>query len=68
MSSADTTTLNPPMALARGWQGAAVVVAWVAVALLISYWPNATRHWPMRSVRCACCVNEHNAASTVNTL
>ena len=47
MSSADTTTLNPPMALARGWQGAAVVAAWVAVALLISYWPNATRHWPM---------------------
>lgn len=47
MSSADATTLNPPVALARGWQGAAVVVAWVAVALLISYWPNATRHWPM---------------------
>jgi len=47
MSSADATTLNPPVALARGWQGAAVVAAWVAVALLISYWPNATRHWPM---------------------
>lgn len=47
MSSADATTLNPPVALVRGWQGAAVVAAWVAVALLISYWPNATRHWPM---------------------
>ena len=47
MSSADATTLNPPVALVRGWQDAAVVAAWVAVALLISYWPNATRHWPM---------------------
>lgn len=47
MSSADATTLNPPVALKVGWQGAAVVAAWVAVALLISYWPNATRNWPM---------------------
>jgi NitT/TauT family transport system permease protein len=23
------------------------VLAWIAVALLISYWPNATRQWPM---------------------
>ena len=47
MSSTDATILNPPLALKLGWQGAAVVAAWVAVALLTSYWPNAMRHWPM---------------------
>ncbi|SEC71147.1 MULTISPECIES: ABC transporter permease [Pseudomonas] len=47
MSSTDATVLNPPVALKLGWQGAAVVTAWVAVALLISYWPNAVRNWPM---------------------
>ncbi|MGU3308964.1 ABC transporter permease [Pseudomonas sp. M5A4_2d] len=47
MSSVDTTALNPPLAFKVWWQGAGVVGAWGAVALLISYWPNATRHWPM---------------------
>jgi NitT/TauT family transport system permease protein len=56
MSSVDATTLNPPLALKLGWQGAAVVVAWVAVALLISYWPNATRHWPMTQGLANLCV------------
>lgn len=33
---------------ARFWrQGAAAVVAWIGVALLIAYFPNATRNWPM---------------------
>lgn len=33
---------------ARFWrQGAVAVVAWVGVALLIAYFPNATRNWPM---------------------
>jgi NitT/TauT family transport system permease protein len=50
MSSADISTLA---ASTRPWtfklwrQGAVAVTAWVAVALLISYWPNATRLWPM---------------------
>lgn len=56
MSSADATTLNPPVALKIGWQGAAVVAAWVAVALLISYWPNATRNWPMTQGLANLCV------------
>ncbi|MBK5477827.1 ABC transporter permease subunit [Pseudomonas fluorescens] len=56
MSSADATTLNPPVALKVGWQGAAVVAAWVAVALLISYWPNATRNWPMTQGLANLCV------------
>lgn len=47
MSSADTTTLTPSLAFKVGWQGVAVVLAWLGVALLISYWPNATRNWPM---------------------
>lgn len=56
MSSADATTLNPPMALKVGWQGAAVVAAWVTVALLISYWPNAVRNWPMTQGLANLCV------------
>ncbi|MCF5050684.1 ABC transporter permease subunit [Pseudomonas syringae] len=56
MSSADATTLNPPVALKVGWQGAAVVAAWVAVALLISYWPNAIRNWPMTQGLANLCV------------
>jgi NitT/TauT family transport system permease protein len=49
MSSADVLTAA---AATRGafkvWrQGAVAVTVWVAVALLISYWPNATRVWPM---------------------
>lgn len=56
MSSVDATTLNPSLALKLSWQGAAVVVAWVAVALLISYWPNATRHWPMTQGLANLCV------------
>ncbi|QZP31083.1 ABC transporter permease [Pseudomonas sp. DR48] len=50
MSSADVSTLA---ASARPWvfklwrQGAVAVTAWVVVAMLISYWPNATRVWPM---------------------
>jgi NitT/TauT family transport system permease protein len=56
MSSTDATILNPPVALKVGWQGAAVVVAWVAVALLISYWPNAVRNWPMTQGLANLCV------------
>ena len=56
MSSADATTLNPPLTLKVAWQGAAVVTAWLAVALLISYWPNATRHWPMTQGLANLCV------------
>ncbi|OCW19248.1 sulfonate ABC transporter permease [Pseudomonas sp. S3E12] len=48
--------LNPPVALKLGWQGAAVVTAWVAVALLISYWPNAVRNWPMTQGLANLCV------------
>lgn len=47
MSSAEATTLSQPLAFKVWWQGVAVVTAWVAVALLISHWPNATRLWPM---------------------
>lgn len=56
MSSVDATTLNPPLTLRVGWQGAAVVAAWLAVALLISYWPNATRNWPMTQGLANLCV------------
>ncbi|SFU44792.1 ABC transporter permease [Pseudomonas sp. OV546] len=56
MSSADATTLNPPLTLKVAWQGAAVVTAWLAVALLISYWPNATRHWPITQGLANLCV------------
>ena len=56
MSSADATTLDPPVALKVVWQGAAVVAAWVAVALLSSYWPNATRNWPMTQGLANLCV------------
>lgn len=50
MSSAEVSTLATP---ATPWafkvwrQGALAVTVWVAVALLIAYWPNATRVWPM---------------------
>ena len=47
MSSVDATALNPPLTLRLWGQGVAVVAAWLAVALLISYWPNAIRNWPM---------------------
>ncbi|WP_053134358.1 ABC transporter permease [Pseudomonas sp. MIACH] len=56
MSSTDATILNPPVALKVAWQGAAVVAAWVAVALLISYWPNAVRNWPMTQGLANLCV------------
>lgn len=56
MSSADATTLNPSLAFKVWWQGVAVVGAWVAVALLISYWPNATRNWPMTQGLANLCV------------
>ncbi|WP_226456317.1 ABC transporter permease [Pseudomonas sp. AF03-9] len=56
MSSADATTLNPPLTFKAWGQGAAVVAAWLAVALLISYWPNAVRHWPMTQGLANLCV------------
>lgn len=56
MSSVDATTLNPGLAFKAGWQGATVVAAWVAVALLISYWPNAVRNWPMTQGLANVCV------------
>lgn len=56
MSSVDATTLNPALAFKVGWQGATVVTAWVAVALLISYWPNAVRNWPMTQGLANLCV------------
>lgn len=40
MSSTEATTLNPPL----------------AVALLISYWPNARRNWPMTQGLANVCV------------
>ncbi|KQM54932.1 sulfonate ABC transporter permease [Pseudomonas sp. Leaf15] len=48
--------MNPSLAFKAGWQGATVVAAWVAVALLISYWPNAVRHWPMTQGLANVCV------------
>lgn len=56
MSSVDATTLNPILTFKAGWQGATVVAAWVAVALLISYWPNAVRNWPMTQGLANVCV------------
>jgi NitT/TauT family transport system permease protein len=56
MSSVDATTLNPPLALRFWGQGVAVVAAWLAVALLISYWPNAIRNWPMTQGLANVCV------------
>lgn len=56
MSSADATTLTSPLTLKVWWQGAAVVAAWLTVALLISYWPNATRNWPMTQGLANLCV------------
>ncbi len=50
MSSAEISTLAAPSTqrAIKVWrQGAVTVTAWVAVALLISYWPNAARTWPM---------------------
>ncbi|WP_248799268.1 ABC transporter permease [Pseudomonas sp. MWU13-2105] len=50
MSSVETTTLTRSLTRQnfKGWrQGASAVTAWVAVALLVSYWPNAMRLWPM---------------------
>ncbi len=56
MSSVDATPLNPPLTLRFWGQGVAVVVAWLAVALLISYWPNAIRNWPMtQGLANVCC-------------
>ncbi|PIB43196.1 sulfonate ABC transporter permease [Pseudomonas sp. 2822-15] len=48
--------MNPSLAFKAGWQGATVVAAWVAVALLISYWPNAVRNWPMTQGLANVCV------------
>ena len=56
MSSVDTTALNPPLAFKLWWQGVSVVAAWLAVAVLISYWPNATRHWPLTQGLANLCV------------
>jgi len=56
MSSADATTLNPSLAFKVRWQGVAVVGAWLAVALLIRFWPNATRNWPMTQGLANLCV------------
>ncbi|TFY87694.1 ABC transporter permease subunit [Pseudomonas kairouanensis] len=56
MSSAEASTLNPPLSLKFWGQGAAVVAAWLAVALLISYWPNAVRNWPMTQGLANVCV------------
>ena len=56
MSSADATTLNPSLAFKVRWQGVAVVGARLAVALLISFWPNATRNWPMTQGLANLCV------------
>ncbi|OYU08887.1 MAG: sulfonate ABC transporter permease [Pseudomonas sp. PGPPP1] len=56
MSSVDATTLNPPLPLRLWGQGVAVVAAWLAVALLISYWPNAIRNWPMTQGLANVCV------------
>ncbi|WP_454843549.1 ABC transporter permease [Pseudomonas gorinensis] len=56
MSSVDATTLSPSLVVKVWWQGVAVVVAWLAMALLISYWPNATRHWPMTQGLANLCV------------
>lgn len=47
MSSVEATTFGQPLTFKVWWQGAAVVTAWVAVALLVRYFPNATRLWPM---------------------
>ena len=50
MSSAETTTPTRSSTLPSFtvWrQGAVAVGAWVAIALLVDYWPNATRLWPM---------------------
>ena len=68
MSSVDASTLNPPLALKLGWQGAAVVAAWLAVGLLISYWPNATRHWPMTQGLANFCVGVAVVFSTLSLL
>lgn len=56
MSSVEVTTLNPALTFKAGWQGATVMAAWVAVALLISYWPNAVRNWPMTQGLANVCV------------
>lgn len=45
VSAASVNTRHPPINFSR--QGAVAVLAWVAVALLIIFLPNATRHWPM---------------------
>ncbi|AZE67662.1 NitT/TauT family transport system permease protein [Pseudomonas synxantha] len=68
MSSVDASTLNPTLAFKLGWQGAAVVAAWLAVALLISYWPNATRHWPMTQGLANFCVGVAVVFSTLSLL
>ncbi|AZF05945.1 ABC transporter permease [Pseudomonas sp. R5-89-07] len=68
MSSVDTTALNPRVALKVGWRGAAVVSAWVGVALLISYWPNATRNWPMTQGLASLCVGVAVVFSAVSLL
>lgn len=51
MSSVEVSTLAAIPASSPGvsvwWQGAVAVVVWIAVALLISHMPNATRNWPM---------------------
>lgn len=50
MSSIEWTQLNRSKTQLRAQRlglQALAVVAWVAVALLISYWPNASRMWPM---------------------
>jgi NitT/TauT family transport system permease protein len=50
MSSVELTDIGSPAARrpVQFWaQGVLAVLAWVGVAALISYWPNASRNWPM---------------------
>ncbi|MCU1717209.1 ABC transporter permease [Pseudomonas sp. 5P_3.1_Bac2] len=50
MSSVELAVRGHALAPRINWrwrQTALAVLAWVAVALLIIYWPNATRQWPM---------------------
>ncbi|MFS2161952.1 ABC transporter permease [Pseudomonas sp. Pseusp122] len=50
MSSVELTDIGSPAArrpLQFWGQGVLAVLAWIGVAALISYWPNASRNWPM---------------------
>lgn len=50
MSSVELTGISSPAThrpVTLWRQGVLAVLAWVGVAALISYWPNASRNWPM---------------------